>query len=70
MVNVPDCELALGFAATEYVTVPLPLPLLPERIVIQPAELVADQLQPAEVLTPTELVPPLELKPALLAERE
>ncbi len=47
------------FAATDSDTVPLALPLAPEAIAIQPAPLVAVQLQPESVETLTEMRPPL-----------
>jgi hypothetical protein len=40
------------------VTVPLPLPLAPEVMVIQPTLLTAVQLQPASAATLTVAVPP------------
>jgi hypothetical protein len=54
-VSVPVRELPPEFAATLYVTVPMPDPLVPLVIVIQAALLVAvhEQLVPV----PTEMVP-------------
>jgi hypothetical protein len=50
------------FAATEYPTVPSPVPLLPEVIVIKESGVVAVQAQPAPAVTFTLPVPPLEPK--------
>ena len=46
------------FSPTEYVTVPFPLPLSPEVMVIQEALLVAVQLQSLETLIEPVSVPP------------
>jgi hypothetical protein len=62
MVKVPDRELVEGFAATEKVTEPGPLPLLAEVIVINAALLIAVQLQPAPAVTFAVAAPPLEEK--------
>ena len=53
MVSVSVRELDDVLPNTEYVTVPLPLPLLTEVIVIQLALVVADQAQPAGAVTAT-----------------
>jgi hypothetical protein len=53
MVSVPVRELAPVFAATEYVTVPFPLPLAPEAILIQETLLAAAQLHPLDAVTVT-----------------
>ena len=53
MVSLSVRELDDVLANTEYVTVPFPLPLLPEVIVIQLALVVADQAQPAGAFTAT-----------------
>ena len=53
IVTVPARLPALLLAATEYSTVPLPLPLLPEVIVIQDALLVAAHVQPLAAVTAT-----------------
>jgi hypothetical protein len=53
MVTVPDRDALLGFAATLYETVPLPLPLLPPVTVTQAALLVAVHAQPAAAVTVT-----------------
>jgi hypothetical protein len=50
--------------------VPLPLPLLPELMVIQLAPLEALQEQPSAALTITVPVPPLEPKASLTEEME
>ena len=49
----PDLDAPL-FAATEYVTVPLPLPDEPEVIVIHDADAVAVQAHPVCVVTTIE----------------
>src|SRR6266850_2472871 len=67
---VPLLGLEPGFAAAAYATTPLPLPLAPELIVIQPARLVATQLHAPGEFTPTLLLPPAEPYEALFAERE
>ena len=51
MVKVPVRGDVTVFAAMEKATVPLPLPLAPDVIVIQAALLVAVQLQPVVVET-------------------
>jgi hypothetical protein len=48
-------------AATLYLTVPFPLPLAPDVIVIHDAPLEADQLQPLPAVTVTLAVPPAEV---------
>ena len=53
MVTVPVRDAVLGFAATSYETVPLPLPLVPPVSVIQAALLVAVHAQPAPAVTVT-----------------
>ena len=50
--------------------VPLPLPLLPEVMVIQPALLEAVQEQPLGVVILTDPVPPVEVKDWLVGEME
>ena len=50
-VIVPVRALKLVFADTEKPTVPLPVPSVPEVIVIQDAPLMAVQLQPAPAVT-------------------
>jgi hypothetical protein len=62
MVRVPVREVAVVLAPTEKLTVPLPLPLLPEEIVIQFALLAAVQLQPVDAVTTTLPVPVAWLK--------
>ena len=56
------------FVATEYPTVPLPLPLAPLVIVSQLALLVAVQPQPLVVVTPTVAAPPLAVGVALVGD--
>jgi hypothetical protein len=53
MANVPIRLLVVALAATEYLTVPLPLPLLPDVMVIQETLLVAVHEQPAGLVTLT-----------------
>ena len=55
-VSVPLREAVVELAAIEKFTCPLPVPLLPDVIVIQPVLLAADQPQPVEAVTATELV--------------
>ena len=69
-VRVPVLDEVVVLAATEKAVEPLPLPLLPEDMVIQLALLEADQEQPAGAVTPILAVPPLELEVALVEERE
>ena len=66
MVMVPVRWLVSVLADTEYFTVPFPLPLLPEVIVIQLTLLVAVQLHPLDVITLTLPLPPLEAKDLLV----
>lgn len=61
-VKVPVRRLVLVLAATEYLTVPLPEPLLPEVMVIQFALLTAVQQQPDSVVTFMLPLPPLAPK--------
>lgn len=58
IVSDPDRELVAVLAATEYETVPLPLPLAPAVIVIHDVPLDALQLQPVELVTLTLPAPP------------
>jgi hypothetical protein len=55
-VMVPVRGDVAGFAATVKLTVPGPEPLVPLVIVIQAAEVVADQAHPLAAFTPTEPV--------------
>ena len=64
--NVPVRVVVLVFAATEYPTTPLPLPLAPLPIVIQPALLDAVQAQPAPLNTEMEAVVPAATTPVTL----
>jgi hypothetical protein len=57
---VPVRSAVLGLAATSKVTVPLPDPLAPPVIVIQPALLAAVHEQLLPVVMLTEPVPPVE----------
>lgn len=52
-VSVPVLGFVLELAATEYATVPDPLPLAPEVIVIQETPLDAVHAQPERVVTDT-----------------
>jgi hypothetical protein len=54
----PDLEVVPPFAETEKTTIPSPVPLLPELIVIQLSLLTAIQLHPLGTLTLTFPVPP------------
>jgi len=56
----------LVFWATEYDTVPFPVPLEPPVIVIHGSLLVADQLQPDVAVTVTEADPPAAAGEALV----
>ena len=58
------------YAATEYVTVPLPLPLAPPVTVIHEALLVAVQAQPASAVTATAPVLPAGPYVARVGEME
>src|SRR4029453_12146853 len=60
---LPDRAATFGFAATLKPTEPLPVPVAPDVIVIQPPEDVAVQLHPASAVT-------LKLPVAVLAETE
>jgi hypothetical protein len=64
-VSVPVRVLDDALAATAYATVPLPVPLLPDVIVIHETLLVAVQLQPVVVMT---LALPLPPPPAMLCD--
>lgn len=57
IVTVPR-RSASGFAATASCTLPLPVPLLPEEMVIHGALLTAVHEQPPGAVTATETVPP------------
>jgi hypothetical protein len=58
MVNVPTRLAVALFAETKYVTLPSPLPVAPDTILIQPTLLTAVQEHPAGEVTPTEAFPP------------
>ena len=68
--RVPERCVEDVLAATEYETVPLPLPDAPEVIVIQEAPLVADQPHPAIPLTATLPVDAAPLTDTLVGEME
>lgn len=57
ILSVPDLG-APGFGAALNDTLPLPLPLAPDVMVIQSASLRASHVQPPAVVTPTEPEPP------------
>jgi hypothetical protein len=57
-VSTPDRDCVVALAATEYETVPDPVPLAPLVIDIQDTALVAFQVQPVCVVTETLPVPP------------
>ena len=57
-VSTPERDCEVAFAATEYETVPDPVPLAPDVIDIQDTALEAFQAQPAVVVTETLPVPP------------
>src|SRR4030095_12447830 len=57
IVAVPVRAVMPLFAATEKLTVPLPMPELPESMVIQGALLTASQPHPASAFTLTDLLP-------------
>jgi len=59
MVNVPMRLVSALFAATEYVTVPLPVPDLPDTTLIQLALLTAVQEHPDIEVTFTVALPPV-----------
>ena len=68
-VRVPVLDEVVVLAATEKAVEPLPLPLLPEVMVIQPVLLEAVQEQPVGAVTPTLPIPPLEPEVALVGEK-
>jgi hypothetical protein len=70
IVAVPVRCVVPVFAATEYPTVPLPLPLAPDVIVIHDAELDAVHAQPVVVVTLTDPVEALDASDVALGEIE
>lgn len=59
MVNVPPLRgVVVLFAETEYVTVPFPLPVAPDTMLIQLTLLAARQEHPEGEITLTEAFPP------------
>jgi hypothetical protein len=64
-VNVPVRPVVEALDATEYVTVPLPVPLAPAVTVIQAMLLVAVQLQPLAAVTLAVAVPPAADSPCV-----
>lgn len=58
-VSTPDRDCVVGFAATEYDTLPEPDPLAPLVTDIQDTALVAVHAQPATEVTDTAPVPPV-----------
>jgi len=69
MVMLPLRELEV-LAWTEKVTVPFPLPLLPDVMLIKPALLPAVQLQPVDAVTLTLPVPLVPVKDCPVEEIE
>ena len=67
-VMVALLEFEPVLADTEYVTVPLPLPLFPDVIFIQSTLSVAVQLHPPGAVTLTVPVPPLSVNDRLVGE--
>jgi len=61
IVSVPEREEVVGFAATEYGTLPLPLPLVAPVNVIHAAFVTADHVQPVATVTATL---PVDAEPA------
>jgi len=53
---LPERAFVEGFSGTEYMTVPLPAPLVPERKLIQEFVFETDQAQPAPAVMVTLLV--------------
>ena len=70
MIILPMRALPLVFAATEYVTIPLPIPLPPDVMVIQVVFLTAVHLHPLGAVTVTLPLPPLAVKSLLVGEIE
>ena len=68
IVSVPVRWDAVGLAAMEYDTVPLPLPAAPAVIVIQETALVADHVQPEMPVTATVPVDAVPLTDTLVGE--
>jgi hypothetical protein len=68
IVSVPLRAVLPAFGATEYPTVPLPLPLAPEAIVIQVALLRAVQEHALGAVTATLPLPPTAATEALVGE--
>ena len=70
IVRLPTRKLTVGLASTVKETVLLPLPVLPEEILIQLEMLEADQLQPSGDVMLTLPLPPSELNEELVEDRE
>jgi hypothetical protein len=68
IVSVPVLAAEPPLAETRYRTEPLPLPLLPLRIVIQEPDRVAIHVQPDGAVTVMVIVPPGGLTPWLVGE--
>ena len=67
-VSVPLRPLLDPLADTEYVTVPFPLPLVPDVIVIQLEPLLALHAHPPGALTLMLPLPPLDVLDALVGD--
>jgi hypothetical protein len=65
-VSTPARDCVVEFAATEYDTVPDPVPLAPAVIDIQDTALEAFHVQPAAVVTETVALPPLAVALAVV----
>lgn len=70
IVMAADLDVVAVFAAMEYATVPFPVPLAPEVMVIQGVPFVTDQAQPVWVVTATLPVPPAAAMELLVGEIE
>lgn len=70
IVRLAVCELVLLLGATEYMTLPLPVPLAPDVKVSQLGGVEEFHAQPAGAFTVTLPAPPEEPKDAPLDERE
>lgn len=70
MVSVPVLSAPVVFSETEYATVPFPLPVLPDVMVIHAALLVAVHEQPVGDVMETLPVPALAVKVLLVEDME
>ncbi len=69
MVRVPIREVVPAFGATTYITLPLPVPKLPELMVIHEVLVALVQVQLLLEFTITPPLPPIAGKDASRAER-